>query len=307
MRSTGIAELTSRALLVLVLTASASLASEPPAVTLPGTVQHDLRAASNDAAYRLFVGLPPGYDPDGERRYPVTYVLDGNVVFPFAVNTLRMFALFGETPETIVVGVGYPVQYFPETLALRWHDLTPTRVEALDQEQSDRFGVELRSGGAPAFLRFLRDEAIPFVDANYRTTGDRSLWGHSLGGLFAVYAMFEVPGLFQQFGVSSPSLQVGGEALWARESAYAEANRALPARVFVSLGSEEHDISMQVERLVEQLRKREYENFALESQVFRDENHVSVFPGAFSRGVRFFYAAPATPSERTGTAPAEMK
>ena len=307
MRSTGIVELTTRALLALVLTGSASLASEPPAVTLPGTVQHDLRTAGNDAAYRLFIGLPPGYDPDGERRYPVTYLLDGNVVFPFAVNTLRMFALFGETPETIVVGVGYPVQYFPETIALRWHDLTPTRVEALDREQSARFGVELRSGGAPAFLRFLRDEAIPFVDANYRTTGDRALWGHSLGGLFAVYAMLEAPGLFQQYGVSSPSLQFGGGALWARESAYAEANRALPARVFISLGSEERDISMQAARLVEQLQEREYENFALESQVFQDETHVSVFPAAFSRGVRFLYAAPATGSETTGTTPTDME
>ena len=307
MRGTGITAFTTPALLTLVLTCSAPLAGEPPAVTLPGTVQHDLRAAANDAAYRLFIGLPPAYDPDGERRYPVTYVLDGNVVFPFAVNTLRMFALFGETPETIVVGVGYPVQYFPETLALRWRDFTPTRVEALDREQSARFGVELRSGGAPAFLRFLREEAIPFVDANYRTTGDRSLWGHSLGGLFALYAMFEAPGLFQQYGVSSPSLQVGEEALWARESAYAEAHRALPARVFVSLGSEEADISTQAARLVEQLRKRNYENFALESQVFRDETHVSVFPGAFSRGVRFFHAAFGSGSETTETAPAETQ
>lgn len=165
MRSTGISELTTRALLALALACSAARAGEPPAVTLPGTVQHDLRAEVNGAPYRLFIGLPPGYDPDGERRYPVTYVLDGNVVFPFAVNALRMFALFGEAPETIVVGVGYPAQYFRETIALRWRDLTPTREEAVDQEQSARLGVELRSGGAPAFLRFLRDEAIPFVDA----------------------------------------------------------------------------------------------------------------------------------------------
>ena len=304
MRSTGFCELTIRTLLALNLACSASLAGEPPAVTLPGTVQHDLRAEGNGVPYRLFVGLPPGYDPDGDRRYDVIYVLDGNIVFPFALNTLRMFALFGEAPETIVVGVGYPVQYFPETIALRWRDLTPTREAALDQEQSARLDVELRSGGAPAFLRFLRDEATPFVDATYRTTGDRSLWGHSLGGLFALYAMFEAPGLFQQYGVSSPSLQFGGGALLARQAARKDADHAPPARVFVSLGSEEHDISMQVARLIEQLQKREDENFATESQVFQDETHVSVFPAAFSRGVRFFYAAPAREPE---AAPAELE
>lgn len=196
------------------------------------------------------------------------------------------------------------MQFFPETIGSRYHDLTPTHRPELHREQSARFGFDVRSGGAAEFLRFLREEAIPFVDANYRTTGDRSLWGHSLGGLFALYTLFESPELFQRYGISSASLHFSEEALFAQEAAYADAHRALPARVFVSLGSEEEDISLSTARLIDVLQKREYENLALGSQVFQDETHVSVFPAAFTRGVRFLYAAPAVESETKLLSPA---
>lgn len=256
-------------------------------------MQHDLRGEPKVAAYRLFIGLPPGYDPDGDARYPVTYVLDGNVVFPFALVTHRMFVVFNEAREAIVVGVGYPVQFFPETVPARWQDLTPLRNHALDEQQSARFGLELRSGGAPEFLAFFRDEIIPYVDANYRTTPDRSPWGHSLGGLFALYTLFEAPELFRHYGVSSPSLQFSEEAVLAQEAAYAEQPRALPARVFVSLGSGENDISGPAVRLIDVLEKREYANFEPRSHVFQDETHLSVFPAAFTRSLRLFYGSEA--------------
>lgn len=38
------------------------------------------------------------------------------------------------------------------------------------------------------------------------------------------------------------------------------------------------------------LRAREYEGLAFESHVFDEETHVSVFPAALSRGLRFLYA-----------------
>ncbi len=294
-RITTSGRLTATILLGLLLVAArpAALAGESTPVILPATVQHDLSGGPGGAAYRLFIGLPPGYDPGGDTHYPVAYVLDGNVVFPFAVVTHRMFVVFNEAPETIVVGVGYPVRFFTETVAARWQDMTPLPDRALDKEQSARFGLDMRSGGAPEFLAFLRDEIIPYVDANYRTTQDRSLWGHSLGGLFALYTLFEAPELFRHYGISSPSLQFNEEAVLAQESAYAEQHRALPARAFVSLGSEENDISAHAARLIDVLEKREYADFVLRSHVFPDETHLSVFPAAFTRSLRFFYGSEA--------------
>lgn len=280
-------------LAILLVAGPAVYAENPPAVTIPASHQHDLRSGTDGREYRLFVAVPPGYDPAGSERYAVTYVLDGNVVFPFAVVAQRMFRLFDEVPDLIVVGIGYPVRFFPETIPSRWRDLTPVRNEKLDAEQSERLGVELRSGGGKEFLRLLREEVIPFVDDHYRTTGDRALWGHSLGGSFALYTLFESPELFQRYGISSPSLPVSGEVVFEREAAYAEQNGSLPARVFITVGSEEHNISPATARLVDTLRERAYDGLTLGSHVFQEESHVSVFPAAFSRGMRFLYPSSA--------------
>ncbi|HLT90327.1 MAG TPA: alpha/beta hydrolase-fold protein [Woeseiaceae bacterium] len=280
-------------LLAIVLAAAIPPAAATEAVTVPATFQHDLAADTERPTYRLFVAVPPDYEAQQDRRYPVTYVLDGNVTFPFAVSMQRMFALFRETPEMIVVGVGYPVQFFPETIASRWRDLTPWSNRAVDASEAEKLGPGLRSGGGPEFLRHLREEVIPFVDAHYRTTDDRALYGHSFGGLFALYALFEAPDLFRRYAISSPSLNFTPDPVFALEAAYAEAHDALPARVFLSYGSEEHQIAMPVARLVDILEKREYQGLELQAHVFQDETHVSVFPAALSRAVRWLYAAPA--------------
>ena len=275
-------------LTLLLMTGPAS--AEPLPVTVPAAFQHDLAAGPGGTAYRVFVGLPADYDARGDKRYPVTYVLDGNVSFPVTVNIQRMYQLFRETPEMIVVGVGYPVEFFPETFAARWRDLTPWRNDVLDAAQSAQRGIELRSGGGADFLRFLREHAIPFVDENYRTTGERALYGHSLGGLFTLYALFEAPELFGRFAASSPSLDFSEESVFVLEAAYADAHDALPARLFLSFGSEEPRIAGAVVRLTDLLRAREYDGFTLRSQVFQDESHASVYPAALSTGLRFLYA-----------------
>src|SRR5690606_24635364 len=209
------------------------------------------------------------------------------------VNMQRMFTLFREMPDVIVVGVGYPVQFFQETFAPRWHDLTPWQHPGLDASESAKRGMELRSGGAPEFLRFIRSQVIPFVDENYRTTGDRTLYGHSFGGLFALYTLFEAPDLFGRYAISSPSLNFTADPVFELEEAYADAHDTLPVRVFLSYGSEEDQISMPAARLADVLGKREYEGLELQVHVFQDETHVSVFPAAFSRALRWLYAAPA--------------
>lgn len=58
----------------------------------------------------------------------------------------------------------------------------------------------------------------------------------------------------------------------------------------MSVGSEEDDLIGPAWRFADALRAREYEGLAFESHVFDEETHVSVFPAALSRGLRFLYA-----------------
>lgn len=145
-----------------------------------------------------WVALPRGYTA-GKSAYPVLYLLDGSDNFVMAAGVVdslsRDRGSRSAIPELIIVGI-------PNTHRVR--DLTPTRSD------KDSSGYTLpgheQSGGAAGFLAFLEQELAPSIDASYRTSGLRLLAGHSYGGLFALYAFLERPGLFQGIAAIDPSL-----------------------------------------------------------------------------------------------------
>src|SRR5690606_28957026 len=67
------------------------------------------------------------------------------------------------------------------------------------------------SGVAGLFLQALADEILPDVEHRFPLDRRRrTLWGHSYGGLFALYAYIHAPELFSALCVVSPSLWWGG-------------------------------------------------------------------------------------------------
>lgn len=262
-------------------------------VTLPGTQQHDLVSAVNGQPYRLYVALPDGYDPEGGSRYPVLYLLDGYFAFPAAVSALGSMAIQQEVEHVIVVGIGDGEHAFDSWFVNRWRDYTPSRDAATDSASASAFGLSpegVRSGGASAFLRILQEEILPFVEQTYRTSEDRGIAGHSLGGLFAAWVLLEAPELFQRYGLNSPSLWWGGGEMFAREDAFAAMHRTLPAHVLLSAGSEEGGMVSSMERFAEALRSRGHVGLTVDAVVFEGETHGSVVPAMVARTLRVLYA-----------------
>lgn len=278
--------------LLLFIPVSVHGQTTPQTVTIPSTRAFELRSSLNGRDYRLFVSLPEGYEEAGTVRYPVLYVLDGNGTFPIANETHRLLRIFGEVEEIIIVGVGYDANFFMDTFVPRWTDYTPTRDETADTSFARQFlagrsdGL-LRSGGARDFHRVLGEEIIPFVEARFRTTADRGLWGHSFGGLFALYVLLEEPGSFKRYAINSPSLWWNQREILAREADFAQVHRSLETRVFLSVGEQEG--TELFTSFVETLRERKYELLELTSHVFSGETHASVVPAAMSRSLRVLY------------------
>src|SRR6185437_14243045 len=137
------------------------------------------------------VALPSGYDTDTSQRYPVLVVLDGEFEGEIATAVSRFYADAGQLPNTIVVGVRN---------TNRNRDMTPAPAAgfAIPPEAEG-------AGGAERFLAFLSDELLPYLDQHYRTAPLRVLVGHSLGGLFAIYALDRRPGLFSGYVVMEPA------------------------------------------------------------------------------------------------------
>ncbi len=278
----------------------------PPSVTIPSSEVRLLESRHVDQEFELSVALPLSY-AGSEKRYPVLYTLDANGMFGLVTETVRLMQLGRELPQLIVVGIGYPVGgHVGHVLALRTRDYTPTESEMLSERTREEISIpglpdEIPSGGAAAFLSFIREELVPFVDATYRTDpSDRALVGDSLGGLFGLYTLFHEPDSFGRYVVGSPSIWWDGAVTYKYESALAGQTSALPAKVFMSVGSleepgptdESRDARMvtNVRRLEKLLAERRYDGLELTTHVFDGETHLSVIPATVSRGLRVVFA-----------------
>jgi uncharacterized protein len=137
------------------------------------------------------VALPRGYAASTD-RYPLVIVLDGEFEHELAAAIARFYARASQLPPTIVVGVRN---------TNRMRDMTPPPVGGFTVPREAG-----SAGGAENFLRFLANELTPYLDSAYRTAPMRVLVGHSLGGLFALYALAKQPALFTGYVVMEPSV-----------------------------------------------------------------------------------------------------
>lgn len=146
---------------------------------------------------------------------------------PFPVVCLCV----GEAESLIpaLIGTELPPVLFCHADAQWERDFTPWPAAALP-------GREAFSGGAPAYLAFLRDVLLPYAQLRYpvsRDSAHHAIAGYSLGGLFALWTLCETD-LFGAAASLSGSLWYDG---W---TDYLAAH-TLPrdARIYLSLGRSE--------------------------------------------------------------------
>jgi predicted alpha/beta superfamily hydrolase len=133
----------------------------------------------------VHVFLPEGYS-QSTKLYPVLYALYSEAPdYHFNTGVVAGLSRLRLVPPMITVAFD---------LGDGMRDLTPTK--------SPDYGPT--SGGASNFLKYIKDELIPFVEKNYRTSSERLFWSHSIGGLFGLYALLKEPDVFQSMLVSSP-------------------------------------------------------------------------------------------------------
>ncbi len=251
-----------------------------------------------------------GVAGDSDRGLPAVYVMDGTLQFGLAADAARMLAFSGEAKPHIIVAVGYPDSLPIEGhLTRRMLDLTPTRDEAL--ESQPEVSADLVTGGASRFMQCLLTEVAPMIEAELPADPEqRVLCGHSLGGLFTLYAMLEQPDAFSAYIATSPSLWWDDRYMFRREQEYARDHDDLATRLFMSVGGLEStpspDATDEQREAIERSRMvANMTEFAetleggypslelLGAPVFDDETHMSVMPAALTRGLRAVLAPPA--------------
>ncbi len=149
----------------------------------------------------LLVYLPPMYHADGERRFSVLYMHDGQNLFDPETSFIRgNYWRMGETADAqIEAGVMEPL------IIVGIYNSGDRRIDEYTPLQDRRLG----GGHADAYGRMLVEELKPFIDAQYRTLpGPETcgMGGSSLGGLVTLYLGLRYPGVFSRLAVMSPSV-----------------------------------------------------------------------------------------------------
>lgn len=142
----------------------------------------------------VIVYLPPDYDKEMKRRYPVLYLHDGQNLFDAehagmewqVDEAAERLIRSGAIEPLIVVGIA--------NTDARTDEYTPTRDE--------------RGGGkADLYGRLIVEELKPFIDRTYRTRPMASatgIGGASLGGLVSLYLGLKHPDVFGTIFAVSP-------------------------------------------------------------------------------------------------------
>ncbi|MGL1893956.1 MAG: alpha/beta hydrolase-fold protein [Spirochaetaceae bacterium] len=236
-----------------------------------------------NAKFKISVALPKNYNKN-DKNYSVLYVMDSNIFYGLAVDTVRLLEYGKEIPELIIVGVGYVED--DKHMELRKRDYLPTH-----------HINSINSGGANKFLSYLSEELIPHINENYRTKAhDLTLFGDSYSGLFALYTLFNRSNLFNRYIIGSPSIYWDNEVIFKIEEESNKSNIPPKAKLFLSVGELEAvqepafaKMVRNVEIMSERLENRSYPELEITTHIFESESHLSVIPGTLSRGLREVY------------------
>ena len=181
---------------------------------------------------KIYIQLPAGYSPEINQKYPVVFILDGEMFLP-TVNEVQNYYSGGFMPEMVLIGISNDKN--------RVRDLTTSSI-------TTKYGMPFneKNGEADNFRKFIESELIPFIENKYPVTNYRTLIGHSYGGLFTIYTLINQPGLFANYLAIDPSLD------WDDQKLLNEAQEIIATRnyenkaLFMSLSGQLHMQNSQI-------------------------------------------------------------
>ncbi len=176
----------------------------------------------------VLIYVPDNYDASSA-NYPVLYDLN-SFLFTYDSGTVELLSRTSDIPNMIVVGVPSLERGY-----------VPTPFE--DREESPTT--------ADISIKFLKEELIPFVEKNYRTNAFRILYGHSVGGLFTMYTLFNYPDLFTAYVAGSPWFQTNDQYWLKNIEKMAKVRKLDDKFLFMTVGKEEAELTIDTYRELE--------------------------------------------------------
>lgn len=237
--------------------------------------------------YRILIAVPTDELPaDG---YTVIYALDGDALFPTLAEAVKLQTRKPKGYDPIlVIGIGYPSKE-PFDMERRCHDFTlPVSEEHLPPRPDGAPWPP--NGKANEFLDLIEHELMPTIAKEWPINKKKqAIVGHSLGGLFTLYALCARPHLFSHVVVGSPSVWWANNALLKEIDTFPKCWKSQHTiNLLITIGANElPDMLEGADLAAEQMKRLSNQNIHTNYVKFDEEDHVSVLPCMLSRLPRF--------------------
>jgi predicted alpha/beta superfamily hydrolase len=280
----------------LLLGAQTATAGAAPGYMLPESETWELTSKEGDR-YEIFVSIPSGTPPPAD-GYPVLYVLDGNTIFASFAEARRIQEISDEKlANTLIVAVGYPTDKAYD-FKRRMYDLTPPFPPQVPV--SEKPFASWKVGGQEQLASFLLERLRPELGKRHPIDLNRqALFGHSLGGLFALHMLFRHPDAFHAIIAASPSIYWSDQEILSEEREFTERlkqsrSAVRMARILLVAGErEETRLELwDVEPLAQRLSLLSGYGLRSHVEIFKDETHLTVPTRAITPAMRFAFSWP---------------
>ncbi|MCP4725357.1 MAG: alpha/beta hydrolase, partial [bacterium] len=255
-----------------ILMLSTQAHSQNPGEKLEIGTHFTIRSDILDETRNVYIYLPEGYSESGE-RFDVLYTLyNGSTGFHYSTGVVNQLNNRRMIPKLIVVSVD---------LGDGRRDLTPTSAVST-------YGPT--SGGAGNYLKFLKEELIPYIDGKYRTSSERLYYSHSIGGTLGIYSLLSEPGVFTTILASSPWFIYDLEEKYLLKNTedFFKKRNSQKNFLYISVGNEPRLIP-DIEEFISLLEKNKPAGLEWEYEEMSDEDHNSIMARSLTTGLRARY------------------
>ncbi len=149
----------------------------------------------------IIVYLPPMYDTQPDRHYPVLLMQDGQNLFDSETSFIKgIYWRMGETADDLIAAGD-----IEPLIIVGIYNTGPQRIQEYTPVEDNRLG----GGRADTYGQMLVEELKPFIEHTYRTLpgpGNWAMGGSSLGGLVTLYLGLRYTWVFSKLAVMSPSV-----------------------------------------------------------------------------------------------------
>lgn len=236
----------------------------------------------------IMVYTPLGYDGYIHTYYNVIYVFDAQTreLFDYVSSLANLSRESGQ--GIIIIGIKAKDIIEEEDgkqkyVYFRNLDLLP--------DDTDFFRGRYQ-GNSSAFLAYIKNEVIPYVEENYRILPGKMAIGHSLSASFLMAAMMKEPDLFDGYIAVSPNLDYDNQRLIKDLRQFDTKQFSSTKYLYVSHGNEgdafgwKKSIEAGQQFIKDSLGS---ENFKVTVENYSEQGHMSNFVSSMSSVMRTYF------------------